>query len=169
VAGTSLMRRITAPLARIADFGGRTRRADHWPYMVMLFAIYVVGSLITIGLFPFRMGSPVTSMYLLTVVLALLALATTVRRLHDVGWSGLWMVAYVSMMLGFVALYFYWRYAQRPPEPGDPSSLFRLMPLMMMLTLVMNGLGLLVLVVSVLEGTVGPNRYGPDPKGRSAP
>ena len=73
------------------------------------------------------------------------------------------------MMLGFICLYFFWRYVALQPdlrasaiaaalradsdddrrrdEPARPA----------------------VFVLCLMDGTAGPNRYGPDPKGRSAP
>jgi uncharacterized membrane protein YhaH (DUF805 family) len=109
-------------------------------------------------------------MYGLTIVLVLLAFAAVVRRLHDVGWSGRWMAAYLLMMLAFIAFFFYWRYGLiHDPDGRENVSLFRLMPLLMLFSLAMNGIGLLVFILCLLPGTAGPNRYGADPKGGNAP
>jgi len=165
----SPLRRTIGPLGRILEFGGRTRRADYWPYMVLLSGIYVVGGNLVALAFWRGIGSPVTGMYLVTAMLALLAFAATVRRLHEVGWSGRWMAAYLLMMLAFITFFLCWRYGlAHDSHGGQPGLLFRITPLMMAFTLVMNGIGLLILVLCLLDGNAGPNRLGPDPKGRSA-
>jgi uncharacterized membrane protein YhaH (DUF805 family) len=164
-----LPRRIVAPLGRLLDFGGRTRRADYWPYMLALMGLWLADLIVEIVLIPNRFGSPVVHGYALIAILVLLAFAATVRRLHDVGWSGRWMAAYVAMMLGFITFALYWRYGILHRPYGQQNiPLVRLMPLLMALGLAMDGLGLLVFILSLLDGTPGPNRYGPDPKGRSA-
>jgi len=170
MAEPTLPARILASPGRVFDFGGRTARADFWPYMGLLFAVYVAGAIVSMVAFSFGAGSPVVKMFALTAILVLLAFAAVVRRLHDVGWSGRWMAAYVVMAIGFIAFFFYWRYVlvHRPLDVGPPA-LFRLMPLLMIATLAMNGTALFVFILCTLDGKPGPNRYGPDPRDRSAP
>ena len=166
----SPLRRTIGPLGRVLDFSGRTRRADYWPYILLLFGIYLVGIVLVATAISRGMGPPVTQMFLLVAILALLAFAATVRRLHDVGWSGRWMAAYLVMMLAFIAFFLHWRYGlQHDPYGGQPGLLFRIMPLLMAFNIVMNCIGLLVFVICLLDGNAGPNRFGADPKGRSAP
>jgi uncharacterized membrane protein YhaH (DUF805 family) len=168
--GVSLSRRALAPLSRLLKFEGRTRRDHFWPYMGLLFLVYIVGFVLASALFPFGMGSIIAPIYLLTAILILLAFAAAVRRLHDVGWSGWWMGAYVGMAITFIACFFYARYALISDAGGPPViELLRFMPFMMAFGLAMNCVGLLVFILCVLDGAPGPNRYGPDPKGRSAP
>lgn len=164
-----LPRRIVAPLGRLLDFGGRTRRADYWPFALTLLSLWFADLIVEIVAIPFRFGSPIAHGYALIALFVLLAFAATVRRLHDVGWSGRWMAAYCALILGFIATFFYWRYGVVHHPYGQPNpALLPLMPLLMIISLAMNGLGLLVFILSLLDGTAGPNRYGPDPKGRSA-
>jgi uncharacterized membrane protein YhaH (DUF805 family) len=158
--------RMIAPFSRIFDFGGRTRRADFWPYILLLLAIYLVAF---IGLFVMGwragMGSPMPYLFGLVLVLVLLASAVTVRRLHDVGWSGWWMAIYVVLTSMFVGLFFH---AWLQILAGGEFVLIRMMPVVMPISLVQNALGILIFLICVMDGTTGPNRFGPDPKGRSA-
>jgi uncharacterized membrane protein YhaH (DUF805 family) len=164
----SLPRRIVAPLGRITDFSGRTRRADYWPFILTLLGLWFAELVVEIVVIPFRFGSPIAHGYAVFALFVLLAFAATVRRLHDVGWSGRWMAAYCALMLGFIATFFYWRYGVVHRPYGQPNlALLRLMPLVMVIGFAMNGLGLLVVILSLQDGTPGPNRYGTDPKGRS--
>ena len=104
-----LARRAFAPLGRLLEFEGRSAPADFWPYMLLLVAIYVVGFALMFAHVAYGIGSPVASMFALVAALIILAFAAVVRRLHDVGWSGRWMVAYVLMALCVVSFILYQR------------------------------------------------------------
>ena len=71
--------------------------------------------------------------FLVGIFLVIWALATQVRRLHDIGWSGLAVLLPLIPFVGWIA-------------------------------------GLVLWVVELfMDGQPGPNRYGPDPKGRPSP
>lgn len=161
----SFVRRMIAPLGRVLEFRGRSTRGEHWPFMGLLFAIYVIGTMLAFTVGPLRTSMSIA--YLLVLVLVLLASASVVRRLHDVGWSGWWMAAYLILAAGFVAFYFYWRYGivRESNFANGPSLLFRIWPLLMIYNLAMTATLLLIFTVSLLDGTRGANRYGPDPQG----
>lgn len=170
MAEPSLLPRAFAPFGRLLDFIGRTRRSDYWHYMVLLFVLYFAGLVFTMAAMLAGLGLSIGPGFATTGLVALLAFAATVRRLHDVGWSGWWMGAYLVLLLAFIAHAFYWRYVEIPRlEPGEVSSLSRFFPLLTAVNLAMWGLGLLIFVLAVLDGTLGPNRYGPDPKDRTPP
>jgi uncharacterized membrane protein YhaH (DUF805 family) len=164
-----LARRAFAPLGRLLEFEGRSAPADFWPYMLLLVAIYVVGFALMFAHVAYGIGSPVASMFALVAALILLAFAAVVRRLHDVGWSGRWMVAYVLMALCVVSFILYQRnqLTHGLYDPGN-DTLFRVFPVLAIFMLVMNGIALTLFVVCLLPGSAGSNKYGPDPKGGSA-
>jgi uncharacterized membrane protein YhaH (DUF805 family) len=166
VSDASLSRRIFAPLGRLLVLDGRAAPADFWPYMLLLIAIYWLGLALASASLPLGIGSPVPFLFGLTPILILLAAAAVVRRLHDVGWSGLWMAAYAVLALIFIGFFFYQRY-RLTHEPYDPESLslFRFMPLLAIFVLAMNGIAILIFILCLLPGTAGPNRYGPEPTG----
>ena len=164
---SALTTRMFAPFGHLIDFRGRTRPGEFWPFVLLLAAIYFVAlfACVIVMMRP-RVGSPMPFIAGLVLVFVLLASAATVRRLHDVDWSGWWMTAYLFGTACFIAIFLYARFSFLA---GGEPFLFRLMPILMPLALVQNVLGLLLLVVCILDGTPGPNRFGPDPKGRSAP
>ncbi|HYD36586.1 MAG TPA: DUF805 domain-containing protein, partial [Allosphingosinicella sp.] len=79
--------------------------------------------------------------------------AVGVRRLHDTDRSGWWLLAaYAPLILSMLL-----------PLAGLADRRMELV-----LLLVAGAGSILLIILFVLEGTKGPNRYGPDPKGVEA-
>lgn len=162
----------TRPLKKYADFTGRAPRAEFWWFVLLIVVAGIVAMIIesALGLGPvFLMYGPLT----LLVVLATLvpSIAVQVRRLHDTDRPGIWLI-------GFYIPYFIYLYlamsAMRSMEqmqatgevPSDTGSLM----LTGVVGLVVLILAIILIVFFVKRGTVGDNRYGPDPYGgTSAP
>jgi uncharacterized membrane protein YhaH (DUF805 family) len=136
------------PLKKYSDFNGRARRKEFWLFMLLMIVVSVVATTIDsmLGMNGLILGvyGPLT----LIVALALLTpqLSVSVRRLHDTNRSGAW------VLLGFV-------------------------PIVTMIVSYQTGLAVLNLLALVafvliyffvLDGTKGPNQYGPDPKAGEA-
>lgn len=119
------------PLRRYADFSGRSRRKEYWMFVLGLVIVAIVLAIIetVLGLSGSIAGlyGPLTLLLVLAIVIP--SIAVQVRRFHDQGKSG-WFV-----LLGFI------------PFVG----------------------GIVIIVFMCLEGTRGPNQYGPDPKGGTDP
>lgn len=141
------------PLRKYADFTGRSRRREYWSFVLLMIAVFVA-LYFAEGLVELRMygQGPLTFLFQLAILLPMLAVGA--RRLHDTGRSGWWQLicyapALLSTLLPFLGL-------------ADLS--------LVIIVLSVAVIGLLVLIVFlVLEGTKGPNRYGPDPKGAGEP
>jgi uncharacterized membrane protein YhaH (DUF805 family) len=143
---------MTMPLRRYAEFSGRSRRKEYWMYVLLLILVGVVLAAVEGAL---GLGAIVGPYGPLSALLALgtfiPSLAVGVRRLHDTGRSGWW------MLIGLI-----------------PNALMAAATLSGNLTvtgilLVFALIGAIVLLVlMVMEGTKGPNEYGPDPKGSGA-
>lgn len=149
------------PLKRYADFRGRSRRREYWLFALFLLLVYLVMAL-TIGAAAvgilsggagasgFSGASHIMALLFGLFLLAILipALAVGVRRLHDIDRTGWWIVAptvlsVLSILLGGTGL----------------AVIFSLLSVVASITL---------LVFACLEGTRGPNRFGPDPKDPAA-
>jgi uncharacterized membrane protein YhaH (DUF805 family) len=164
------------PLKRYAEFSGRSRRMEYWMFQLFMFIVYMamVMLMMVVGGGALMMGSgdPTTVMaaggavmviFGLYAVFALAmfipSLAVSVRRLHDTNRSGWWLLApisgYVIMMIGTVLA------ATSPDNPGLGGVIA------MVGGIAVLGLALTLLVFMFLEGTRGPNNYGPDPKGEA--
>jgi uncharacterized membrane protein YhaH (DUF805 family) len=163
------------PLKRYAEFSGRSRRTEYWMFVLFQILIGVAfwillaivgGTAMMSGGDPNALaaaGGAVAIVFILyaLVSLALIipALAVGVRRLHDTNRTGWWILApivgYVLMVVGGVMA------ASSPDNPG-PGGILAMVGMIMVIVL-----GLVLLVFLFLEGTRGPNKYGPDPKGEA--
>jgi uncharacterized membrane protein YhaH (DUF805 family) len=150
------------PLRRYADFSGRSRRKEYWMFVLGVILVYLL--LLAIGMT--MAGSALVSgdaealvfggggLTLITVLTGIVwlgliipTLAVGARRLHDIDRSGWWLlIGYGPWLLGIVLSF---------TGSGLLTGLLSFLSL----------IGFVVLLVfSVLDGTRGPNRFGPDPK-----
>jgi uncharacterized membrane protein YhaH (DUF805 family) len=159
------------PLRRYAEFSGRSRRMEFWMWQLFKFlvvmAFYVV--MFAVAGTAMMSGDPsglvavggivmVIALIMMVFFLGILIpdIAVAVRRLHDTDRTGWWILAplapYVLIIIGTMMA------ASNPEAPGVGGIL----ALIGMIGVI--GLGLTLLVFYFLEGTRGPNRFGPDPK-----
>jgi len=142
----------TLPLKRYAQFTGRSRRKEYWMFVLLLFVAGLVLSIVEgIAGFDRTIGGaygPLTALFWLATLVP--SIAVGIRRLHDIDKSGWWlMIGYGPAIVGVAMLLL-----------GAAGAV----PALVLLGIA--GIGFIVLLVfSVLEGTRGPNAYGPDPKG----
>ncbi|HEX8239638.1 MAG TPA: DUF805 domain-containing protein [Allosphingosinicella sp.] len=161
------------PLKRYADFSGRSRRMEYWMFQLFMFIVYMamVMLMMVLGGGALMMGGDANGLvaaggavmiigllYLLfALAMFIPSLAVAVRRLHDTNRSGWWILAplagYAVMALGGVL-------AAASPDNPMLGGILALVG-----GLLAFGLALTLLVFMFLEGTRGPNDYGPDPKG----
>ena len=162
------------PLKRYADFSGRSRRMEFWMWQLFNLIVYigfaVVSMMLLGGGMMMAAGDPnaaatagggalilfaLYAIYGLAVIIPSIAVA--VRRLHDTNRSGWWIllpvVPYVVMIAGVGGV------AASPDAAASGGAIVMLGMAALVVT------GLVLLVFYLLEGTKGPNRFGPDPKG----
>ena len=136
------------PLRRYAEFGGRSRRTE-------LVAFYLLTMLVGVALafptFLLRSTEMELAGWLFTLAVLCPSLALGVRRLHDTGRSGWWML----LIVPGVALSL-WRdfYPETALDPERMEALTGLADL--------ASFGLLVLLL--WNDDPEPNRYGPNPR-----
>ncbi|HWT13689.1 MAG TPA: DUF805 domain-containing protein [Allosphingosinicella sp.] len=162
------------PLRRYADFSGRSRRMEFWMWQLFQFIVYFVvvllamvfgGGMMMMAGDPSSMaaaGGGMLIIMLLYLVYALAVLvpsiAVAVRRLHDTNRSGWWILApvapyVVAILAGMMAV--------SSPDMAGAAGILALICMLVALALAIT-----LLVFYFLEGTRGPNKYGPDPKGQ---
>jgi uncharacterized membrane protein YhaH (DUF805 family) len=113
---------VRSVLSKYATFAGRASRAEFWRWVVVFVLLTLITRMIDGALFASSIHEsfygddarrPLTSIIILALLLPNIALA--VRRLHDIGRSGWWLLLMVIPFIGPLVL-LYW-YVQ-PSEDG---------------------------------------------------
>ncbi|MCV2867187.1 DUF805 domain-containing protein [Defluviimonas sp. WL0002] len=101
---------------KYATFRGRATRPEYWWFVLFLFIANIVLSVLDFALFGMHAQSmqPISTIFSLVTILP--SLAAAVRRLHDTGRSGWWLLLIFIPILGFLVLI--WFLAQ-PSEEGE--------------------------------------------------
>lgn len=104
------------PWKSFATFSGRARRREYWTFVLVNLLIYLVLMALDVAL---NLFSPEAGIGLLSGIFSLLTilpnLAVSVRRLHDTGRSGWWILIGLIPCIGLVLLYF----VLQDSEAGD--------------------------------------------------
>lgn len=170
-------------LRKYAEFSGRATRAEFWWWAL---AVFIVSSVLGVVESAFNTLTGGESYSVLSAIFSLAVLlpnmAVTVRRLHDIGKSGwwllLWIVAVVApwlILAGLAvgAVYSTFYAAGLSPGPieffSDLLIGFALIWILAILGLILALLISLAIVIWQIiwlarQGQTGPNRYGPDPR-----
>ena len=109
-------------LRKYSEFSGRSRRMEYWMFTLVNIAVIVVLSLLA----GFRDGDGfgVLSFALILYVLFAIipGLAVSVRRLHDTGRSGWWLLISLVPVIGpLVLLVFYFQDSEQGDNEYGPS------------------------------------------------
>ena len=134
----------------IFNYRDRATRAEYWWFFLFTWLGGLVTGFVDAILsvtFHFQILSTI---FLIAIFFAFAAL--TVRRYHDSNHTGWWML--LPLPVTFIAILFL---AMTSPPSGWQMAFSSL--------LIFASTGWLF-ALTVLDGTVGNNRYGPDPKGR---
>lgn len=97
-------------LRKYAQFHGRSRRKEYWYFMLFYYCVVFAFSLLSVVAF----GWILLQIFLLAMLIP--NLAVTVRRLHDVGRSGAWILIGMVPLLGWVILVIW---LCQESEPGE--------------------------------------------------
>ena len=144
-------------VARSFDFTGRATRTELAAYYIASTVLLVVVAAVV----PADLALGPRGLMEMAIGLALLVPlpAAIVRRLHDRDTPGYGALIFVAWTIA--AKYSAWRdYSNGPHEGFDPFEAYPVIGWVLAAAL------LVLLVVLLQPGTVGPNRFGPDPRGR---
>ena len=91
-------------LRKYAVFDGRARRQEYWMF-VLISTLLPILAMILAGALGMPMGNGATVLFAVYYVTMLLpSIAVWVRRLHDTGRSGWWVLASFIPLIGTIAL-----------------------------------------------------------------
>lgn len=85
-------------LSKYATFSGRARRSEYWWFALFAGIVYIVA-----GIIDAVIGNAVLG-YIVMLALLLPSLAVTVRRLHDTGRTGWWILIGIVPLIGAIVL-----------------------------------------------------------------
>ena len=92
-------------LKRYADFSGRSRRSEYWYFQlfstIALILTLLIASLI-VSVTESGVGMLLVAIYAIGVLIP--SLSVTIRRLHDTGRSGWWLLAGMIPLVGPIML-----------------------------------------------------------------
>jgi len=101
---------------RYAQFTGRARRQEYW--MFLLFNVIIA---VVIGFVDAVIGWGVLG-FLYTLAVLIPGIAVTVRRLHDTGRTGWWILIGFVPLIGFIILIIFMVLDSKPGEnPYGPN------------------------------------------------
>ena len=144
-------------LKKYAVFRGRASRAEYWSFFLMNFLIGLILGVLTV----IWESSALSVLYSLAVLIPGLAVCS--RRFHDVQISATWFfVPYAILLFLLVVLGVLTGIGL---GLSDPSDAFYIMlgGLWILVSVFAVVFGVACLIVTLLPGTAGPNRYGPAP------
>jgi uncharacterized membrane protein YhaH (DUF805 family) len=97
---------------RYAEFSGRSRRKEYWMFilfnMIISFALGFADAILGLG----GIGALLAGIYVLGVFIP--SIAVGIRRLHDTGRSGWWLLVSLVPVIGLILLFF----LVQDSEPG---------------------------------------------------
>lgn len=129
---------MTMPLKRYAEFSGRSRRKEYWWFTLLAILVAAV--------------------FLAVLISAGLSLSDTEGTMNGV----VLVIVLIGLLLYLAILIPSIAVQVRRFHDQDRSGW------LVLLNFVPYVGGLIVFIFMLLEGTKGPNKFGPDPKGRSA-
>lgn len=155
-----------------AKFSGRARRSEFWFFVLFNFVISSALNVVSQSLWYATDSYAFLSIsYIYSLAVAIPALAVTVRRLHDTGRSGWWLLAYylpivltvVLFVVFFVQLlseFSFYKLDSIRAEDLPWTTVWGVL-LSLLLSLIF---GILIFVWLCTDSQSGTNKYGPNPK-----
>lgn len=89
-----------------ANFSGRARRAEYWWWTLFATLVYLGAEAVNLGAYSMDGGANPAGLIILLVIL-FPGIALSVRRLHDTGRSGWWLLVNVLPLIGYL-IFLYW-------------------------------------------------------------
>lgn len=153
-------------MRRYFEFSGRSSRSEFWFFVLFLFIIMIVASIID----RLVLGSEsVGILYTLALLAHLIpGIAVSVRRLHDIDRTGLWVLLFwLAPLVVFLIAMIFMGSSLFMIMSGDSSAMaaaFATMGAGFLLVAVVDiVIAIIAIVFYVTPGTPGPNPYGPPP------
>ena len=99
-------------LKKYADFNGRARRQEYWLFFLLNIILFFAVTILT------AFSEIFGILYFYTLGFIIPSIAVTVRRLHDINRSGLWLFLALVPLIGPIVL-FIWYVTDGTPGDND--------------------------------------------------
>ena len=155
------MEAVKLGLGRLTDFKSRSRRSEFWWFMLAFIIVQYIINLV-LGLL-----LPVLPAQIISLLIWFIPFAVTVRRLHDTGRGGWWVVL---SWLASAAYSLYFIFSGLMDEltsvNADPTAALKMFtdPVMGGLNIFYVLTAIILVIFCVLDGKPEPNQYGESPK-----
>ena len=169
---------ISTCFSKLFTFEGRARRSEYWYFFLFTSIIsltYMAFGMMFDSIIAPTLGENTDNVIKLTgplinntisVIVFLLGLSVTVRRLHDIECSG-WLIIPLSVLPNLIAMLYnsYWPSANSLLKSGNitPEAFAGIAVTLVFILLFFIGILVVKLILFCKAGTEGPNQYGPDP------
>ncbi|HEY1437655.1 MAG TPA: DUF805 domain-containing protein [Casimicrobiaceae bacterium] len=110
-------------LKKYADFSGRARRREYWFFVLfnIIISVVLTGCDVLVGTYSAAASIGILSgIYTLAVLIP--GIAVTVRRLHDTGRSGWWILIVLVPIVGWIVLLIFMLIDSQPEQNAYGSS-----------------------------------------------
>jgi uncharacterized membrane protein YhaH (DUF805 family) len=110
-------------LKKYADFSGRARRREYWGFVLFNIIISVVLTVCDVVLGTYSAAASIgilTGIYALALLIP--GIAVSVRRLHDTGRSGWWLLIVLVPLIGAIVLLIFMLIDSQPGQNAYGSS-----------------------------------------------
>ncbi len=110
-------------LSKYVDFSGRARRSEYWYFVLFNFLVGIVANILDAVLGTDYDGATTGGLINTLVGLALFlpGLAVAVRRLHDTGRSGWWILLVFVIIIGWIVLLVWFVTDSKPDNQYGPN------------------------------------------------
>ncbi len=107
-------------LRKYADFSGRSRRKEYWFFVLFYLIIYLVLAIVDTVILGSEGIGLLTTLFALAMLIP--GIAVSVRRLHDTGRSGWWiLIGFIPLIGVIVLLVFYFQDSQPGQNDYGPN------------------------------------------------
>jgi uncharacterized membrane protein YhaH (DUF805 family) len=110
-------------LKKYADFSGRARRREYWFFVLFNIIISIVLTVCDVVMGTYNAAASIgilTGIYTLAVLIP--GIAVSVRRLHDTGRSGWWLLIVLVPLVGAIVLLIFMLIDSQPGQNAYGSS-----------------------------------------------
>jgi uncharacterized membrane protein YhaH (DUF805 family) len=119
---------VASCFSNYATLSGRARRSEYWYFVLFHLLAQAVTAVLDIVLFPHVAFGPINT--IASLVLLMPSVAVSVRRLHDIGRTGWWLLLGLIPLLGQLVLLIWAcqrgeaqdnRFGPPPADPAGPA------------------------------------------------